>query len=80
MIIVIDQRNTLTPLEILAPADTAAVAEAVREAAKEGRAVYPRGGGTSWNYGVRPGVPLLACPAVPLMCNRTSNSSDLTEQ
>ena len=40
--------------EILAPADTAAVAEAVREAAKEGRAVYPRGGGTHWNYGAMP--------------------------
>ena len=40
--------------EIIAPADTAAVAEVVREAAKEGQAVYPRGGGTHWNYGVMP--------------------------
>jgi glycolate oxidase FAD binding subunit len=41
-------------IETLAPAATAAVAEMVREAAKEGKAVFPRGGGTHWHYGVMP--------------------------
>jgi glycolate oxidase FAD binding subunit len=50
----IETSNQPSLSKSLAPADTAAVAEAVREAAKEGRAVYPRGGGTSWDYGARP--------------------------
>ena len=49
------------PLETLTPADQAAMASAVREAARSGRAVYPTGGGTMLDYGLppsRPGVRL----------------------
>jgi glycolate oxidase FAD binding subunit len=48
-------------VETLAPADQAAVADAVHEAVRSGRAVYPIGGGTMLDYGLppsRPGVRL----------------------
>jgi glycolate oxidase FAD binding subunit len=45
------------PNETLAPADAAAVAEIVYKAAKEGQSIYPRGGGTHWNYGATPSRP-----------------------
>jgi glycolate oxidase FAD binding subunit len=48
-------------MQTVVPADTASVADIVREATKEGRAIYPRGGGTHWNYGGvcdRPGIEL----------------------
>jgi glycolate oxidase FAD binding subunit len=41
----------------LAPADQAAVAEAVRTAWEEKTAVYPIGGGTRLDYGMRPTAP-----------------------
>ena len=47
--------------ETVAPADQAAVAEAVRSAGGKGLAVYPVGGGTMLDYGVppkRPGIGL----------------------
>jgi glycolate oxidase FAD binding subunit len=48
-------------IETLTPADTAAVAEAVRAAGEKRQAVYPVGGGTSFNGSVlasRPGIAL----------------------
>ena len=54
--------------ETLAPADQAAVADAVREAGRSGRAVYPMGGGTMLDYGMpptRPGVRLSHGQAQP---------------
>lgn len=50
--------ETILPLtETLAPADQAAVAEAVRSASQSGTPVYPIGGGTMLEYGVRPSRP-----------------------
>ena len=50
--------NDILPLtETVTPADEAAVAEAVRERAATGTPVYPIGGGTSLDYGVRPTRP-----------------------
>ncbi len=43
--------------ESLTPADTAAVAEAVRNAGSRGMAVYPIGGGTQSGYGAAPSRP-----------------------
>ena len=43
--------------ETLTPADQAAVAEAVRNAAAQGMAVYPIGGGTMLDYGAKPTRP-----------------------
>ena len=40
--------------ETIEPADEAAVAEAVREAGESKTPVYPIGGGTRLDYGVRP--------------------------
>jgi len=53
--------TTNLPLgETIAPADQAAVAEAVRNAGSQGLAVYPRGGGTRLDYGVKPQRPGIA--------------------
>jgi len=49
--------NYLPLTNTLAPADQAAVAEAVRAAWEEKSAVYPIGGGTRLDYGVRPTEP-----------------------
>jgi len=46
--------------ETIAPADQAAVAEAVRSAGGQGLAVYPRGGGTRFDYGATPQRPGIA--------------------
>jgi glycolate oxidase FAD binding subunit len=43
--------------ETLAPADQAAVADAVRNASGKGMAVYPIGGGTMFDYGAKPTRP-----------------------
>jgi glycolate oxidase FAD binding subunit len=43
--------------EILMPADQAAVADAVRQAAEQAMPLYPIGGGTSLDYGASPGEP-----------------------
>ena len=51
-------KQTSLPLtETITPADSAAVAEAVRAAASSGTPVYPIGGGTSLAYGVGPSEP-----------------------
>jgi len=49
--------DSLPLTELVAPADQAAVAEAVRAAAEQGTPLYPIGGGTSLDYGLRPTEP-----------------------
>jgi glycolate oxidase FAD binding subunit len=50
--------SEILPLtETIAPADEAAVAEAVHHATEAGTPIYPIGGGTSLHYGVRPSKP-----------------------
>ena len=49
--------ETLPLTETIAPADEAAVAAAVREASEAGTPVYPIGGGTRQDYGLRPTRP-----------------------
>ena len=52
------KHNLQLPLtETIAPADEAAVAEAVRQAYGDATAVYPLGGGTMLDYGARPERP-----------------------
>lgn len=46
--------DNLTLIETVAPADAAAVAEAVRSAGGQGRAVYPVGGGTQADQAAKP--------------------------
>ncbi len=64
--------------ETIAPADQAAVAEAVRSAGGQGSAVYPHGGGTRLDYGVRPQRPGIALSLAKL--NRVVDypAADLT--
>ena len=52
-----NDRDSLPLTELVAPADEAAVAEAVRAVAEQGTPLYPIGGGTSLDYGVRPVEP-----------------------
>jgi len=50
--------ESILPLtETVAPAEQAAVAEAIRGASESGTPVYPIGGGTSLHYGARPTRP-----------------------
>jgi glycolate oxidase FAD binding subunit len=49
--------GTLPLTETITPADQAAVADVVRNAASNSRAVYPVGGGTALDYGVQPTRP-----------------------
>jgi len=49
--------DSLPLTELVAPADQTGVAEAVRAAAEQGAPLYPIGGGTSLDYGVRPVEP-----------------------
>ena len=64
--------------ETIAPADQAAVAEAVRSAAGKGLAVYPVGGGTMLDFGVKPTRPGIALSLAKL--NRVIDypAADLT--
>ena len=52
--------QSLPLTETIAPADQAAVAEAVRSAAGKGLAVYPVGGGTMLDFGAKPTRPGIA--------------------
>ena len=52
--------GTLPFTETITPADQAAVAEAVRNAAGKGLAVYPVGGGTMLDFGAKPTRPGIA--------------------
>ncbi len=52
-----ETRVPLPLTEILRPADQAAVVDAVRGACEAGTPVYPIGGGTNLDYGVRPAEP-----------------------
>ncbi|MBN2473406.1 MAG: FAD-binding oxidoreductase [Pirellulales bacterium] len=53
----ITTRESLPLIETVAPADQAAVAEVVRTARDQEKAIYPIGGGSALDYGVCPGVP-----------------------
>jgi len=54
---VIETADILPLTETVSPADEAAVAAAVRDAHRNRTAIYPIGGGTSLDYGVRPSKP-----------------------